>query len=129
LYADSVRKRHEADVRSRPADSELHSALAGIYLILGRDKDAVRQAELAVQADPLEANYLDGMSVLQDLAIVYVRAGRTKDALRVLNQLLQMPSSVSIERLRVDPIWDPLRSEPDFQRLVGRAGGPIAGGR
>jgi eukaryotic-like serine/threonine-protein kinase len=126
-YADSVRRRHEADLPSRQNDSELHSALAEVYLMLGRDTDAIREAELAVQAAPLYKNYLDGMGVMQDLALTYTQTGRKKDAIRVLGQLLGMPSAVSIERLRVDPVWDPLRGEPAFQRLLEGETGPLTG--
>jgi eukaryotic-like serine/threonine-protein kinase len=117
-YADSVRQRHEAALTSHPTDGQLHSALAQVYFLLGRPTDAVREAERAVEVVPLERSYVNGMDVLQDLALAYTQAHRKDDAVRVLERLLQMPSTISVPRLRVDPIWDPLRGHPRFQRLL-----------
>jgi hypothetical protein len=33
---------------------------------------------------------------------------------------LTTPAGVSVENLRLDPRWDPLRSDPRFQRLLAR---------
>jgi hypothetical protein len=32
--------------------------------------------------------------------------------------LLSIPSGVSIARLRIDPVWDPIRNHSDFQKLL-----------
>jgi hypothetical protein len=32
--------------------------------------------------------------------------------------LLSIPSQISIARLKIDPVWDPIRNRPDFQQLL-----------
>jgi hypothetical protein len=45
--------------------------------------------------------------------------GESDAAVRRIAYLLSIPSDFSVPQLRVDPMWDPLRSNPGFQRLVG----------
>jgi tetratricopeptide (TPR) repeat protein len=52
------------------------------------------------------------------LAEAFVMAGDHESALEVLERLLADPSAVSVGLLRVDPIWDPLRTDPRFQALL-----------
>ena len=125
-YADSARRRPEAELARRPADGILHGDLAFIYLSLGRTEDAVRESERAAAFLPLEVSYGDGMPALENLAEVYARAGREDDAITVLERLLQMPSMISHARLRVDPVWSPLRGNPRFRQLLNHAERPPA---
>jgi hypothetical protein len=45
--------------------------------------------------------------------------GETDSAVKRLAFLLTIPSDVSVNLLRFDPMWDPLRGNPTFQRIVG----------
>ncbi|MBA3260793.1 MAG: tetratricopeptide repeat protein [Gemmatimonadales bacterium] len=125
-YADSARLRPEAELAQRPADGILHGDLAFIYLSLGRTEDAVRESERAAAFLPLEVSYGDGMVTLENLAEVYAHAGRSDNAVAVLERLLKMPSTISIARLRADPVWAPLHGHPRFRQLVRQADRPPA---
>ena len=117
-YADSARLKPEAELAHRPGDGILHGDLAFIYLSLGRLDDAVRESERAAALLPLEVSYGNGMVALENLAKVYAHSGRSDDAVAVLERLLAMPSTISIARLRVDPVWTPLHSHSRFQQLL-----------
>jgi serine/threonine-protein kinase len=52
------------------------------------------------------------------LAEVEAWAGEPQDATNRLRHLLSIPSGISIARLKIDPVWDPIRDHPDFQRLL-----------
>jgi hypothetical protein len=44
--------------------------------------------------------------------------GENEKAIDQLETLLSVPSAISAGILRVDPIWDPIRSNPRFRRLA-----------
>jgi hypothetical protein len=35
-----------------------------------------------------------------------------------LRHLLSIPAGISIALLKIDPVWDPIRNHPDFQKLL-----------
>jgi hypothetical protein len=67
---------------------------------------------------PVSRDAYDGMLVLQSLAQVYTWTGEPDQALDLLRQLLRMPGYITYGYLRVDPSWDPLRSDPRFNKFL-----------
>ena len=70
---------------------------------------------------PVSRDALSGPAYLCFLAQLYVRLGENDQALDTLRQLLALPSSgvaISPALLKLDPVWDPLRKDPRFQKLV-----------
>lgn len=61
-----------------------------------------------------------GPERLEDLAEIYMQAGRHGEAIDVLERLLKTvyERPVTREDLRLDPSWDPLRENPRFQQLL-----------
>jgi len=61
-----------------------------------------------------------GPSFQTGLAQIEARAGTPEDAIKRLRHLLSIPAggAVSIARLKIDPVWDPIRDRPDFQQLL-----------
>jgi hypothetical protein len=57
------------------------------------------------------------------VAEVYTILGDNARAIEVLDGLLSRPSAVTVQGLKVNPIWDPLRSDPSFQALVQKYAG------
>jgi serine/threonine-protein kinase len=56
---------------------------------------------------------------LGQLAMVEAQVGEKQSALNHIEQLLAIPVGhiLSKASLRLDPVWDPLRNEPRFQKL------------
>jgi hypothetical protein len=57
------------------------------------------------------------------MAQIYALLGDADDAIPILKRLLQIPyagtgSSITPALLRLDPIWDPIRTDSCFQELV-----------
>jgi serine/threonine-protein kinase len=125
-YADSVRRRNQRALIAEANDAQLHADLADSWLLLGRPDEAVREAARAVELSPLDTNYLLAIEALEHQATVYAHAGRRREAVATLERLLNTPSPISVPRLKVDPVWDPLRGDPGFERLLQpmRVGAP-----
>jgi serine/threonine-protein kinase len=119
---DSARVFLESEIKKRSDDYRLHSSLGIVYAGLGRPEAAVREAEVAVQQLPISLDALFGVYPLIPLTQVYVMVGRYDAGLDKLEYLMSLhaPKYITAHILRLDPIYDPLRSNPRFQKLVAK---------
>jgi len=110
----------EARLRAEPDDIQALMQLSWINLGLKRDSEAVRLAHAASELLPVEKDAIGGPQVLAGLAEVQARAGSPDEAVKTLRGLLSIPAgiSISIQRLKIDPLWDPIRNDPGFQQLL-----------
>jgi TolB-like protein/Flp pilus assembly protein TadD len=110
----------EARIRERPDDTFAMTELSWIYLALGRNGDALRVAKKAADSMPIEKDVLSGARFQTGLAQIEARAGAPEEAVKRLRHLLSIPAGqpISIARLKIDLIWDPIRNRPDFQQLL-----------
>jgi len=120
VHFDSARISFERLIRQRPDDAFYRAQLALSYAGLGRMDDALREAERGAELLPLERDALDGQDLVEVVAEIRMRIGQHDQAVAILERLLSVPSSVSVQSLRLDPRWDPLRSHPRFRQLVAR---------
>jgi tetratricopeptide (TPR) repeat protein len=104
----------------RPEDRTSFSELAWIYVCLGRNADALRLAREAAESMPIERDAVLGMNFLVGLAQIEAHTGQSEEAVKLLQQLLTIPAGeyVSVARLKIDPVWDPIRNDPGFQKLL-----------
>lgn len=121
---DSARAELEAELRGVPPESRrvqlwLRSGLAIAYAALGRRADAMAQVNFVMASDPLKVDAIEGPKYMQHVALANVLLGNRGAAIDVLEQLLSVGAPVSQQSLRLEPFWDPLRSEPRFARMVG----------
>jgi tetratricopeptide (TPR) repeat protein len=110
----------EARLRERPDDTFAMTELSWVYLALGRNSDAVRVSRQAADLRSIEKDALEGPSFQLGLAQIEARAGVPDEAIKRLRRLLSIPAGIvaSIARLKIDPVWDPIRNRPDFQQLL-----------
>jgi serine/threonine-protein kinase len=87
---------------------------------LGRTEDAIREAERAVELQPISEDAFFGPIHTFALAEVYVMVGEYDAAIDQLETILSVTCAVSPPLLRADPLWDPLRDGPRFQALLAK---------
>ena len=117
---DDARVELEGKVAKTPDDPRLHSSLGLVYAALGRPQDAIREASLGSDLAPVSRDAWAALWRLEDLAAAYTMVGRSRDALAALDDLLGRSGWFTTHVLRLDPVWNPLRSDPRFQELLAK---------
>ena len=89
--------------------------LAWVYAGLGEKEKALEQARHAI------SDY-DGDALVKpfaetSLAIVEAQTGDIDSAIAALPHLLEVPNGETCSDLQLNPLWDPLRKDPRFQKL------------
>jgi serine/threonine protein kinase/tetratricopeptide (TPR) repeat protein len=127
LAGNSVKERSLADsglrlltrqgaLRSSEADE--HLKLANAFMNLKRNPEAVREAARAIELMPITKNAYDGAHVAASAAMIYALAGEADLALKQLEHLLSVPSPISVPSLKQSIVWQSLRNNPRFKRLL-----------
>jgi serine/threonine-protein kinase len=96
----------------------IHAALGVAYAGLGRTEEALESAHRAMELSPVSRDAFDGPDWIVNMARVQMMVGQTQEAITNLGLALDIPSRISTELVRLDPIWEPLRAEPGFQALL-----------
>ncbi len=55
------------------------------------------------------------------MAKILAMVGKYNEAIAKLEYLLQQNGYISVELLKKDPIWDPLREVAAFRKLIGNS--------
>jgi len=127
---DEIERAHslvETRLREQPNDRQALVQLSWIDVALQRNSEAVMLARQAAEAMPPEKDAVEGPEFLAGVAEVEARTGNATEAVKTLRQVLLLPAGAvaSIERLKIDPVWDPIRNDPGFQQLL--AGSELIG--
>jgi len=118
MHYESAQNILESKIREDPNDARLHSSLGIAYAGLGRKDDAIREGKHAVELSPIQKDAWIGSWRLEDLARIYAMVGEHDLATEQLEYLLSIPSELSVHLLRLDPVWDPLRGQFRFRKLI-----------
>ena len=127
-FFESARPVMEAEALAHPENELRHARLGLLYAYMGRKADAIREAKRAIELKPVSKDADAGPEQLCNLALVYARVGENGKAISLIEKLLRMPAavffsetSISLWELRLRWEWDPLRSDPRFQKILAGA--------
>ena len=85
---------------------------------LGRKDEALREGRRALELLPLEKDGAEGMVMIKYFAMI---AGWVDDKDLACQQLaiaIHGPSGLTYGELKLLPLWDPLRGDPRFEKIV-----------
>jgi len=124
VIAEQARNAFEQLYKEEPEEAFVAAWLSKAYAGIGNKDSALKEAERAVMLAPPAKDAVTGPAMAENLALIQMIFGENSRAISTLSQLLQTPYSsglygipVTPGLLGLDPIWDPLRSDPAFQKL------------
>jgi TolB-like protein/Tfp pilus assembly protein PilF len=112
----------EENLKRSPDSEDVHLGLAKVLAQLGEKESALQEAQRATELVPERKDAFSGPEIASGVAEVYAILGDDDRAIETLDGLLSRPSGVTAQGLIVNPIWDPLRSDPRFQSLIEKYG-------
>jgi eukaryotic-like serine/threonine-protein kinase len=110
----------------RPDDPTLLGALAVAEAALGQNEEALRHAHQATQILPPSVDAVAGPMCEMRLAQVLAMTGDRDGAFDKLGKLVKVPFCLNYGDLKLNPMWDELRDDPRFNRILAEAAIPLA---
>ena len=123
--AEQARNTLEQLYRNQPDNALVVGPLSHAYAATGEKDSALKLAERAIMLVPRAIDQVSGPTLEENLAFIQMIFGENSRAISTLTQLLQTPYSswiyspapITPAFLKLDPIWDSLRTDPAFQKL------------
>jgi len=107
-----------AAVAREPKFAPAISFLGMIDAGLGRKEEAIQEGRRACELVPPSKDAIDGVVLAVNLAQIYVWTGEKDLAVAQLEAVERFPTYLSYGLLKLQPIWDPLRGDPQFEQIV-----------
>jgi TolB-like protein len=116
-------KKAQEDMAKDSDNYDNHSQLGVFLAFVGEKEDALREGLRGAElANPRVKDYASAK-----LALIYAHTGKVEGAVKLLEVLLTRPGlvgsagdliSITLADLRCDPMWDPLRNNARFKKIL-----------
>ena len=125
VTAKQARNTLEQLYRDQPDNVILAARVSQAYAATGEKDSALKLAERAIMLVPRAIDQVSGPTFEENLALIQTSLGEKSSAISTLTQLLQTPynswiyapAPITPAFLKLDPIWDSLRTDPAFRKL------------
>ena len=117
-HFQKARKLLEDKLNQLSNDARLYSSLGIIYAGLDRKEEALIAGNRALSIINISMDAIDGFYKELDMARILLMVGQYDAVIAKLDFLLQRNGNLSVEMLKRDPFWDPLREIEAFKVLI-----------
>ena len=105
-------------------EGKARAYIAEIDAALGKKEDAVREGRQAAERWPMTRDARVAPEIATLLAVTYMWTGERDAALQRLAQFAKLPCSPTAGDLKLNPVWDDLRGDPRFDKIIADASVP-----
>jgi len=113
-----ARAQQEEEIRGHPDDVSLLADLGLIDAGLGRKEEALNEGRRAMELESSVKDSSPEPYAKLCFAIICAWTGERELALGQLEALTKTPGYHTYGDLRLNPMWDPLRGDPRFEKIV-----------
>ncbi len=99
--------------------------IAEVDAALGRKEDALREANHVLQLWPLTRDATVTPSIATIVSVAYIWADERDAAIRQLQAIAKLPGGPTAGDLKLNPVWDEIRGDPRFDKIVAQAAEPM----
>jgi Flp pilus assembly protein TadD len=114
----AARSEVEKIVEKQPDFAAALSLLGMIDAGLGRKEEALREGRRACELLPISKDAVDGAVFAANLAQIYAWTGDKDLAIEQIEAVERVPNQLSYGLLKLHPVWDSLRGDPRFDKIV-----------
>ncbi len=116
MYAEAIAELRKADIPGARSTLPI-AALSAAYYLSGKKAEGLQRLErlLALRRNRFVSSY--------DIAVFYAAIGDRKQTLDWLDKAIEERAGLVVY-LRVDPIWDSVRDDPRFEKIIRQVGIP-----
>jgi TolB-like protein/class 3 adenylate cyclase/Tfp pilus assembly protein PilF len=114
----AARTEQEKIIQAQPHYGPPLCVLALIDAALGRKEEALREGRRAVELLTVEKDPINGIAMVKYLAMIAAWVGEKDLACEQLAVAIRPPSRLTYGQLKLLPLWDPLRGDPCFEKIV-----------
>ncbi len=119
-YFEHSKEQLEKKLISDTSDFRIHRSLSINYAGLKNKEKAINENRKAIELLPSTNQSVPKFIQTIDLANIYTLTGDYNNAFDQIDSLLSNPGYFSVNRLKLDPIYDPLRNLPRYKEIIDK---------